>query len=71
MYKFVLRKFVYRRYRIKNRYAKFKYRVNGIIIHNGKILTLKMKNNIFYCLLSGHVELCENTKTAIIREILE
>ena len=56
---------------LKTDTQKFKYRVNGIIIHNGKILTLKMKNNIFYCLLSGHVELCENTKSAIIREILE
>ena len=31
---------------------KFKYRVNGIIIHNNKILTIKMKNNISYCLQS-------------------
>lgn len=50
---------------------KFKYRVNGIIIHNGKILTLKMKNNISYCLPGGHVELCEDSKTAMIREMLE
>lgn len=56
---------------LKTETQKFKYRVNGIIIHNGKILTLKMKNNISYCLPGGHVELCEDSKTAIIREMLE
>lgn len=50
---------------------KFKYRVNGIIIHNNKLLTIKMKNNISYCLPGGHVELGEDTKTAIIREMKE
>lgn len=55
----------------KNETQKFKYRVNGIIIHNNKILTLKMKNNISYCLPGGHVELGEDTQTAILREMLE
>lgn len=50
---------------------KFKYRVNGLIIHNGKILTLRMKNNISYCLPGGHVELCESSKEAILREMFE
>ena len=50
---------------------KFKYRVNGIIIHNNKILTIKMKNNTSYCLPGGHVELGEDSKTAILREMLE
>ena len=50
---------------------KFKYRVNGIIINNNKVLTLKMKNNISYCLPGGHVELGEDSKTAILREMLE
>ena len=50
---------------------KFKCRVNGIIIRDNKILALKMKNNISYCLPGGHVELGEDSKTAIIREILE
>lgn len=50
---------------------KFKYRVNGIIIHSGKILTIKMKNNISYCLPGGHVELCEDSKAAMVREMLE
>ena len=30
-----------------------------------------MKNNISYCLPGGHVELGEDSKTAILREMLE
>lgn len=56
---------------LKNDKQKFKYRVNGIIIKNNKILTIKMKNNISYCLPGGHVELGEDSKTAILREMLE
>ena len=56
---------------IKTNTKKFKYRVNGIILKNNKILTIKMKNNISYCLPGGHVELGEDTNTAIIREMLE
>lgn len=55
----------------KNDKQKFKYRVNGIIINDNKILTIKMKNNISYCLPGGHVELGEDSKTAILREMLE
>ena len=55
----------------KNDKQKFKYRVNGIIIKDNKILTIKMKNNISYCLPGGHVELGEDSKTAILREMLE
>lgn len=55
----------------KNETQKFKYRVNGIIIYNNKILTIKMKNNVSYCLPGGHVELGEDTQTAILREMLE
>lgn len=56
---------------IKTETQKFKYRVNGIIINNGKVLVLKMKNNTSYCLPGGHVELGEDTKIAVIREMLE
>lgn len=56
---------------IKTDKKKFKYRVNGIVIKDNKILTIKMKNNISYCLPGGHVELGEDSKTAIIREMLE
>ena len=55
----------------KSSTQKFKYRVNGVIINNNKLLTLKMKNNISYCLPGGHVELGEDSKSAILREMLE
>lgn len=55
----------------KNETQKFKFRVNGIVIKNNKILTIKMKNNISYCLPGGHVELGEDTHAAILREMLE
>ena len=55
----------------KNETQKFKYRVNGIIIHNNQILAIKMKNNVSYCLPGGHVELGEDTHTAILREMME
>lgn len=57
--------------KIKTDKKKFKYRVNGIVIKDNKILTIKMKNNISYCLPGGHVELGEDSKTAVIREMLE
>ena len=50
---------------------KFKYRVNGVIIHNNKLLTIKMSNGTSYCLPGGHIELGEDTKTAVVREMLE
>ena len=56
---------------IKNDHVKFKYRVNGILIRDNKILALKMKNNISYCLPGGHVELAEDSKSAMFREMLE
>ncbi len=56
---------------IKTNDSKFKYRVNGLVINNNKLLTLKMNNNTSYCLPGGHVELGENTHAAIIREMAE
>ncbi len=56
---------------IKTETKKFKYRVNGIVINNNKLLALRMKNNISFCLPGGHVELGEDTRTAVIREMLE
>ncbi len=50
---------------------KFKYRVNGIVIKNGKLLTIKMKNGTSFCLPGGHAELGEDTHTAVIREMKE
>ena len=49
----------------------FKYRVCGIVMQDGKILVQKIKNNHFYCLPGGHVELGENTEDAVAREMRE
>ena len=50
---------------------KFKYRVNGIVIKDGKLLTIRMNNNTSFCLPGGHVELGEDTRSAVIREMKE
>lgn len=50
---------------------KFKFRVSGILILENKILMVKINNNNFYCLPGGHVELMENTKSAVVREFKE
>ena len=57
--------------RIDLKYKKFKFRVAGIVISNGKILVDKMRNNDFYCFPGGHVEVCEDTRKAAIRELKE
>ena len=51
--------------------GKFKFRVCGILKHNDKYLTVKMNSNNFYCLPGGHVELGEDTQTAVLREMHE
>lgn len=56
---------------IKTNTQKFKCRVNGIVIKDGKLLALRMKNNISFCLPGGHVELGEDTRSAVIREMME
>lgn len=57
--------------KIKTDNFNFKYRVNGLIIKDNKLLTVQIMKNGFYCLPGGHVSLGENTKDAIIREIKE
>lgn len=56
---------------IEKQNFRFKYRVSGILIRDGKILCVKINNNKFYCLPGGHVELNEDTTVAIIREFKE
>ena len=51
--------------------GKFKFRVCGILEHNNKYLAVNMNDNGFYCLPGGHVELGEDTDTAILREMKE
>lgn len=55
----------------KTESQKFKYRVNGLVINNGKLLTLLMNNKASYCLPGGHVELGEDSRSAMIREMQE
>lgn len=57
--------------KIDNEYGKFKFRVCGILEHNGKYLVVKMNENKFFCLPGGHVELGEDTDTAVLREMHE
>lgn len=49
----------------------FKLRVNGILINDKKILCVQMMKNGFFCLPGGHIEIGEDSKNAIIREIKE
>ena len=51
--------------------GKFKFRVCGILKVNDKYLTVKIGENNFYCLPGGHVELGEDTDSAVLREMKE
>ena len=51
--------------------GKFKFRVCGILKVNDKYLTVKIQDNDFYCLPGGHVELGEDTDSAVLREMKE
>ena len=57
--------------RIVGNNHKFKCRVNGILIHEDKILAVKICNNDFYCCPGGHIHLNEDSKSAIEREFYE
>ena len=57
--------------KIKSEEGKFKMRVAGLIIKDGKLLTCEICDNGFYCLPGGHVHLGESSKEAIEREMSE
>ena len=57
--------------RIDSSEGKFKFRVCGILKVNDKYLTVKIQDNDFYCLPGGHVELGEDTDSAVLREMKE
>lgn len=57
--------------RIDSKEGKFKFRVCGVLKHENKYLVLKIDRNPFYCLPGGHVELDEDTETAVLREMKE
>ena len=56
---------------IKTNSNRFKLRVSGIFIRDGKVLVQKCKKIDGYCFPGGHVELGEITKEAVLREIKE
>lgn len=57
--------------KINNEEGNFKFRVCGILEHDGKYLVVKINGNRFYCLPGGHVELDEDTDHAVLREMRE
>lgn len=57
--------------RIENDNKVFKFRVCGILKVKEKYLAVKINQNDFYCLPGGHVELGEDTNTAVMREMKE
>ena len=48
----------------------FSYRVGGILIHEGKVLLQKSKNDD-YAIIGGHVSALETTQETLIREYEE
>ena len=57
--------------KIKSDEGCFKYRVAGAVIKDNKLLMVDICDNGFYCLPGGHIHLCEDSLTAIKREIGE
>ncbi len=57
--------------KIKDTSNSFKCRVNGVLLHEGRILVLQMCHNGFYCCPGGHVHLGEKSTDAIEREFYE
>jgi len=57
--------------KIDNITENFKFRVNGVLVHDNEVLVVKIQKNPFYCLPGGHVKLGEDTQNAVIREIKE
>lgn len=51
--------------------AVFNYRVAGIMIENGHVLLHKQVNDMHWALPGGRVEVLEDSKACIIREIKE
>lgn len=51
--------------------SRFKFRVNGVLIENNKVLTVEMFKDGKLCCPGGHVMLEEDTVTAMKREFLE
>ena len=50
---------------------RFKYRVAGLCIHNGYVLLTRADQDKYWILPGGRVELGEDTRTALARELVE
>ena len=57
--------------KIKSEEGAFKLRVAGLLIVDGKLLTVDICNNRFKCLPGGHVHLGESSAEAMEREFKE
>lgn len=57
--------------KIKNDNVVFNYRVDGVIIHNDKILFQKRKDDKYWALVGGRCKLNEISTNAIKRELKE
>ena len=53
---------------IENKNDIFKLRVNGILMHENKILCVEMMRSGFFCLPGGHIEIVEDSKRALVIE---
>jgi len=51
--------------------SRFKYRVAGIAIHDGKVLLYRHPDNLYWSLPGGQVELMETAQIALVREFNE
>lgn len=57
--------------RIDTDASKFKVRACGIIENEGKYLIIRMSHNPFFCCAGGHIELGEDSESAVVREMEE
>lgn len=57
--------------RIDTQTEHFKFRVSGLLQYKDKYMFVRIKDNDFLCLPGGHVEINEDTDTAIKREMKE
>lgn len=51
--------------------ARFKFRANGVIIKDDKILTVSINKASYCCCPGGHVHLGEDSTEAVVREVKE
>lgn len=57
--------------KIDTEFENFKLRVNGLLVVDDQLLSVKIDDNSFYCLPGGHMKIGEDSQEAIIREFKE